>query len=227
MLSPALRLVCAFICLLGASTFLPAETPASDIWRVDNLKTIAGAPVELWGNPTLASEASAAAIRFDGKSDGVIVPLVPVANWKSFTIEMLFSPEADGGEEQRFFHIQDAQGRRILLELRTLPDAHWCLDTFLYSDSGHRLALMDRARAHPAGRWYWVALTYDAGRMTHFVNAVKECEGDILFEPMSETGRTSLGVRQNKVSWFKGAIREVRFTPAALPAEKLQRISAE
>jgi hypothetical protein len=36
------------------------------------------------------------------------------------------------------------------------------------------------------------------------------------------TGRTSIGVRQNRVSWFKGAIAEVRFTPAALPADQLR-----
>jgi hypothetical protein len=33
-----------------------------------------------------------------------------------------------------------------------------------------------------------------------------------------------VGVRQNKVYWFKGAIKEVRFTPAALAPEKLQRV---
>ncbi len=227
MLSSVLRFFCALTGLFSASAFLQAETSAADTWKLDSLTTIAGAPTELWGNPALTVDGAGASIRFNGKSDGLLVPLVPVANWKSFTIEILFSPDADGGAEQRFLHIQDEQGRRILIELRMLPDAQWCLDTFLYSDSGHRLALMDRALGHPAGRWYWAALTYDAGRMRHFVDGIKECEGDILFEPMAESGRTSLGVRQNKVSWFKGSIREVRFTPAALPAEKLQRVSRD
>ena len=34
-----------------------------------------------------------------------------------------------------------------------------------------------------------------------------------------------LGVRQNKVYWFKGAIAEVRFHDTALPDEQLQRVS--
>jgi len=36
-------------------------------------------------------------------------------------------------------------------------------------------------------------------------------------------GQISLGVRQNKVYWFKGGIREVRFHSAALTPENLQR----
>ena len=35
-------------------------------------------------------------------------------------------------------------------------------------------------------------------------------------------GQTSLGVRLNRVFWFKGDVREVRFTPAALGEEALQ-----
>lgn len=224
MLSSARRVFIAFSFLMFGSVFIEAaDAPAVSIWKLDNLTALAGAPLELWGAPKLTEDPAAPSIHFDGKSTGLIVPLVPVANWKSFTIEILFSPDADGGAEQRFLHLQDVHGRRILIELRMLPDAQWCLDTFLYSDSGHRLTLIDRTRAHPAGRWYWAALSYNAGRMTHFVDGVQECEGAILFEPMSDDGRTSLGVRQNKVSWFKGAIREVRFTSAALPAEKLQR----
>ena len=36
-------------------------------------------------------------------------------------------------------------------------------------------------------------------------------------------GQVSLGVRQNKVYWFKGGIREVRWHATALKAEQLQR----
>jgi len=35
-----------------------------------------------------------------------------------------------------------------------------------------------------------------------------------------QAGTTSLGVRLNKVHWFKGAIRTVRFTPRALKPEE-------
>jgi hypothetical protein len=54
------------------------------------------------------------------------------------------------------------------------------------------------------------------------VDGELELAGEVPFTPMT-TGRTSIGVRQNLVSWFKGAIAEVRFTPAALPAQRLAR----
>jgi hypothetical protein len=41
---------------------------------------------------------------------------------------------------------------------------------------------------------------------------------------MKEKGQIALGVRLNQVSWFKGLIRTVRFTPSALPENALQRV---
>jgi hypothetical protein len=216
------------LCIVGSFFAMmlarATDVPAPAIWSFDNLTTLGGTPLELWGAPVLSTEKPTPAVRFDGKADGLLVPGVPIAGWKNFTVEILFSPDPDGLPEQRFLHLEDEKGRRVLIELRLLPDGQWCLDTFLYSDAGHRLTLIDRTKTHPAGRWYWAAVSYADGRMTHFVEAVKECEGAIQFEPMGTSGRTSLGVRQNKVSWFKGAIREVRFTPATLTAEMLQRV---
>lgn len=51
----------------------------------------------------------------------------------------------------------------------------------------------------------------------------QEREGAVEFVPM-DAGKLSLGVRQNRVHWFKGAIREVRVTPAALAEGALQRV---
>jgi len=224
MLSLPLRCLCVATALFVAMLARAGDVPVPAIWRLDDLAALGGAKTEIWGAPALVKEGAGPSVRFDGNSDGVIVPLIPISTWKAFTIEIYFSVDADGQPEQRFLHLQDEKGRRVLIELRLLPEGQWCLDTFLYSDAGHRLTLIDRTKAHPVGRWHWAALSYADGRMTHFVDGVKECEGAIQFEPMSATGRTSLGVRQNKVSWFKGAIREVRFTPEALPAEKLQRV---
>jgi hypothetical protein len=58
--------------------------------------------------------------------------------------------------------------------------------------------------------------------MAHFVDGVKEREAAATFPPFG-AGRISLGVRQNRVSWFKGGIREVRFHTIALSPDKLQR----
>jgi len=39
-------------------------------------------------------------------------------------------------------------------------------------------------------------------------------------------GRVSLGTRQDRMSWIRGAIREARLSAEALPAERLQRVPA-
>jgi hypothetical protein len=59
--------------------------------------------------------------------------------------------------------------------------------------------------------------------MSHFVNGQKELEKAVTFALFVD-GQTSLGVRQNRVFWYKGAIREVRFHSVALAEEKLQRV---
>jgi hypothetical protein len=51
------------------------------------------------------------------------------------------------------------------------------------------------------------------------VNGQLELSKEIQFE-IQGPGRTSLGVRLNKVNWFKGAIRTARFTPGALTPEE-------
>jgi hypothetical protein len=195
---------------------------ADEVWRLDNTDKLAGHTVIVAGQPRVEKDGGKdAAVVFGGARDGLFVPAVPIAGAKVFTIEVLIRPAVDGSEEQRFLHLEDKAGRRALMELR-LKDAQWSLDTFLFSDP-NRLTLLDRTKLHPAGRWYWVALRYDGKTMTSFIDGVKELEGPVDFAGLGE-GQTSVGVRQNKVSWFKGAIGEVRFHDEALAAEKLQRV---
>ena len=220
---PLIRLSCVAILLFTALQARANAAPRETVWALNSLDHISGTPAEIWGKPVLSKSGGQNEVQFDGKADGLLVPAIAIGNWNRFTIEMLFKPEAGGLPEQRCLHLQDEKGRRLLIEIRVLNDGDWCLDTFLYSNAGHRLTLIDRTLTHPLGGWHWVALTYADGHMTHFVDGVKECGGEVQFEPMDLSGRTSIGVRQNKVSWFKGAIREIRFTPDALPADKLRR----
>jgi hypothetical protein len=85
--------------------------------------------------------------------------------------------------------------------------------------------MIDETKQHPTDRWFWVALRYDGKQMTSFVDGVKELEGPVTFAPMAE-GKLSLGVRQNRVFWFKGEVKELRFTPEALAPDKLQSSAA-
>ena len=196
-------------------------TACALVWTLQEVAQVAGHATEVVGAPRLAASGADSAIVFDGKGDGLFVPANPLAGWSAFTIEVRFRPDGSGGEEQRFLHLEDELKHRVLMETRTTPDKQWSLDTFLFQDADHKLTLLDRTRLHPADRWHWVALVYDGTKMSHYVNGVLELEGAVAFSPMT-TGRTSIGVRQNRVSWFKGAIAEVRFTPAALPAAKLR-----
>lgn len=198
-----------------------ANAPAASLtWILDSLKLVGGhAPLVLGAPQVTAGEPG---IHFNGRGDGLILPVNPLAGATEFTIEALIQPAADGEPAQRFLHIEDEHGNRTLMEIRLLADGRWCLDTFLLCGD-NRLALIDHSRLHPAGRWHWVALRCDGRRMDHFVDGVKEGEGTVVFTPFVG-GRMSLGVRLNQAFWFGGAIREVRFYQVALAEDRLQRL---
>jgi hypothetical protein len=212
------------VLLLSAVLVACAALPDDDkstVWTLRDVTRVASHVTEVVGAPKLAGSGADTAIVFDGQGDGLFVPANPVAGWSAFTIEVRFKPDGSGGEEQRFLHLEDDLKHRVLMETR-VRDRQWSLDTFLFQDAEHRLTLLDRTRQHPTDRWYWVALVYDGAKMSHYVNGELELAGEVDFKPMT-AGRTSIGVRQNRVSWFKGAIAEVRFTPTARSADRLRR----
>jgi hypothetical protein len=192
------------------------------LWSIDSLTTIGGHPVTPVGAPRVVDTPEGKAIEFDGKGDGLFVEHNPLEGLQRFTLEVIFAPAPDGSEEQRFVHVEEAvTGNRALIELRLLPGAVWCLDTFLRHGEAS-LTLIDRAITHPAASWHSAALTFDGATMTHYVDGVRELSGAVAFKPLGP-GRTSIGVRQNRVSWFKGRIRLIRVTPSALgPADLLK-----
>ncbi len=221
----------AGILLLSLSLALPQgiwaaadnvpPSPRAVIWTLDSAASIGGLQPTVLGAPRFVDDGVGPAACFNGKDDGLIIPTIPIAGWDKFTIEVLFRPDADGAEAQRFMHLQDERESRALIEIRLTPAGQWSLDTFLLSGE-HSLPLLDMAKLHPAGHWYWVALVYDGKNEAHFVDGTKEMEGEVTIAPMTK-GQTSLGVRLNKVFWFKGCIREVRFSPMALDPQQLQR----
>jgi hypothetical protein len=197
-----------------------AAATAATVWHVDSLERIGGHPATVLGNPRVVETPAGRAVEFDGLDDGLVVDANPISGLERFTAEIVFEAATDGAEEQRFLHFEEAgTGNRALVELRRLPGPSWCLDTFLlYGEAS--LALIDRAVRHPAGRWHAAALSFDGKTMTHYVDGVRELSGDVAFKPLGP-GRTSIGVRLNKRSWFKGRIRTIRITAAALPPANL------
>lgn len=195
------------------------EGAAPQVWRLDQVEKIGGRVAEAIGAPRVVG----GAVVFDGENDGLLVGVNPLAGLKEFTVEVWFRPSEDGPPEQRFWHAQDAAGSRALLETRLDGMGSWWLDTYLMNIGKEGRPLIDPKRKHATEKWYWVALRYDGKTMAHFVNGEKEREGEVEFGPTG-AGRTSIGVRQNRIHWFKGAIREVRVTPVALAEAKLQRV---
>jgi acetyl esterase/lipase len=206
-----------------AQARVTGQQPTQTVWRLDNLRMISGHAVKVIGNPKVVDTDIGAAIAFDGRDDGLLLDFNPLAGLKRFTVEILFQPAPDGTEEQRFLHMEEAgTGNRALIELRLPPAGQWSLDTYLRSgDSG--LTLLDRGRTHSSGRWHVAALTYDGKVMRHFVDGREELSGDTAFAPLA-AGRTSIGVRQNLISWFKGMVYSIRISSEALPSAQLMNV---
>jgi len=157
------------------------------------------------------------AICFNGVSDAIFIEEMPLSGLKKFTIEMIIEPQSGGNFEQRFLHCGETQGDRILLELRATPEG-WYFDAFV-AVGEQKLALIDPNLLHPLDQWYHLAYVIDNGKLETFVNSKKELEGSVIFSPV-QGGKTSIGVRQNEVSWFKGAVYSVRFTDNALTPDE-------
>jgi hypothetical protein len=206
----------------GGAHMSGAADTSKAVWHLDTLSSVGGLTPEVLGAPKRFSGKGRTALCFDGKSDGLFLPVNPIEGWSRFTIEILFRPDGDGPPEQRFLHIQDDQERRALIETRLTDQRTWSLDTFLRDTDTNKLALLDRAKAQPTDQWYWAALVYDGVTMSHYVNGIRQLEGAVTFPPTGP-GRISLGMRQNKVHWFKGCIAQVRFSPSALAPDELQR----
>lgn len=212
----------SIILILISSSFCNAQNPI--LWPLDNLSKIGGNTIEIIGNPKVIETDIGSAIEFNGIDDGLIVANNPMSGANAFTVEIIFKPYTGGGIEQRFLHFQQDDNNRILIELRNNNDNNWTLDTFIKSGSSSK-ALLDYSFTHNLDAWNHAALIYKDGVMQHYVNGQKELEDTIDYQVVN-SGQTSLGVRLNKVSWFKGAIHSVRVTPSALSPTEFMEISS-
>jgi hypothetical protein len=200
-----------------------ASTMKQPTWELNSDSSqVGGYPTQVLGAPKLIETPQGKALEFDGKQDGIIVAANPLADAERFTLEVIFRPEAGGPKEQRFVHLQEAGSEnRILIEARLTEDNRWFLDTFIRSGETDQTLYAEKF-LHPVGKWFQAALVFDGREMRHYVNGVREMAAPIHYRPL-KAGQTSLGVRLNRVFWFKGAIRKVRFTHGALaPADFLK-----
>ena len=191
---------------------------AAQMWHIDNLEKIGGQRATVLGHPKIIDAPGGKALEFNGVDDALFLNVHPLAGAKAWTWEVIFRPASGGAPEQRFFHLQeDGSDNRMLFEIRVIGD-QWCLDAFAKSgDAQH--ALLDRTKLHPLDAWYHAAAVYDGHQFRNYVDGVLEGSTEIYLEPQ-KAGQTSLGVRINKVNYFKGAILAARMTPRALRPEE-------
>lgn len=195
------------------------------IWKFDRLEAIGGHKTVVEGRPQLIPTAAGKAVLVNGADDVIFIENHPLAGASTFTIEAVFRP--DGGVfEQRWLHLAeadpvngDAQSPRTLFEVRVVEDK-WYLDAFT-TGPGYNKALVVPEKTFPVGRWYAVQQSFDGKIYRSYVDGVLQDEAAIDFKPHGP-GRTSVGMRINKVTPFKGAVLQARFTPRALgPADFL------
>lgn len=172
--------------------------------------------IRIAGNPQIIESKYGKVLEFSGIGDGLFLNETPLAGLSQFTIEAFFKPESGGNFEQRFFHSGEIRGDRVLLEIRTTA-TDWYFDAFVKSGDQSK-TLIDPNLKHPLDQWYHVAYVVNNGKLTTYINGQKELEATISFSPL-QTGKTSMGVRLNEQSWFKGAIAFIRITPEALSPE--------
>ncbi len=221
--------------LAGCAVMLhakPALTQGAQdaTWQFDRLDKIGGNPARVYGEPKIITTPAGKAVLFDGVHDGLIIDKHPLAGFSQFTFEALVRP--DGGDPaQRWFHLAETdpnsgldatvapnnptadQNARFTFELRVDGDRCY-FESFTHGPS-YQSALIDKTKTHPLGQWYVVTQTYDGQTHRSFVNGVLEREGPLAYVPQGP-GHSSVGMRINHVSYFKGAVMRARFAPRAL-----------
>lgn len=205
--------------LLGmAAARLPAAASNGETWKLNSLRRIGGHVPTIEGRPRVLN----GAIAFNGVDDAIFLDIHPLGGAREFTWEVVFRPARDGAAEQRFFHLQEnGTDNRMLFETRLVGDM-WYLDSYLKSGNA-AATLVDKEKLHRTGEWHHAAAVCDGREFRNYVNGAQQGAAPIAFEP-HKSGRTSLGVRINRVNYFKGEIRMARMTPRVLsPDQFLKR----
>jgi len=202
---------------LGIIASHSAQAQKQITWSADYFPQI----IELCGYPQIIETALGPAVEFDGVADGAFLDSVPVKGMEEVTVEMIFKPYSNAAFEQRFMHMGAYSGARIMFESRVKEDNTWYFDAFVHlGEKAKSKALIDENLTHPCDKWYNLTLVAGKEGISSYVNGVLQQSYPLPYEPVINEGATSIGVRQNKVCWFKGAIFKVRVTEGCLKPEQ-------
>ena len=215
---------------LTAIAILASAAPVAGqpvVWAFDRLDKIGGHKTTVLGEPKVVDTPLGKAVEFDGVDDALFIDNHPLAGAETFTIEAIFRP--DGGQrEQRWFHLSERDpatgadtNNRMLFEIRVVED-NWYLDSFHQSGTASG-TLMNKEAVHPLRAWHHVATVYDGKELSNYVNGVRQGAVAVRLAPHG-AGHTSVGVRINKVFYFKGAVHLARFTRSALPPAQFLKV---
>tara|TARA_R110002050_G_scaffold97971_2_gene203639 strand:+ start:25776 stop:26468 length:693 start_codon:yes stop_codon:yes gene_type:complete len=182
-------------------------------WLLANILKTKSNSLKISGNPKLVLSKYGESVSFNGVDDALFINEMPLKLLDEFTVEMIFNPALNAPFEQRVIHIGEVSEDRMLLEIRAV-NGNWYFDGFIASGE-NKLALIDENLVHPLGQWYHVALVVTKNSLSTYVNGKLELTEPYTFNPI-ETGQSSVGVRLNKRSWFKGDIYKVRISPKQL-----------
>jgi len=221
--------------LTAPATDAAARPSSSIVWTFDRLDRVGGAATRIEGQPTLIDTPLGRATLFDGVDDALFIDRHPLAGATTFTFEAIFRPDG-GAFAQRWFHLASDEpaarpgaapvppsNTRFLFEIRVVEQS-WYLDAFVRGP-GYNKALIFPEKLFPIGRWFHVAQTYDGKTYRSYVDGVPQGEAEIAFTPQGP-GRASVGTRMTRESYFRGAIRQARFTPRALAPAAFLRMPA-
>jgi hypothetical protein len=205
----------------ASALWLSAASQTGETWRIESIDHIGAHTTTILGHPRVIEAPGGNAVEFNGIDDALFLDIHPLAGAETWTWEVVFRPDPGGAPEQRFFHLQENDtDNRMLFEIRVIGN-QWCLDSFAKGGEGSQ-ALLDRTKLHPLGAWYHAAAVYDGHQFRNYVDGVLEGSAEVRLEPQ-RAGQTSLGVRFNKVNYFKGAIFAARMTPRALRPDEFMK----
>ena len=221
--------------LCSAALFLSSlAAPGADrakVWTFDRVDKIGGHPTMVLGHPHVIKTPMGKAVQFNGVDDALFIPEHPLAGVETFTFEAIFRPERGGAPEQRWFHLAEQDPKtgedtdsRFLFEIRVIGD-QWCLDAFVHTPMANK-ALLDRKLLHPLDVWHQVAMVYDGKEFSSYVNGVLQGKAEVHFNPEGP-GHSSVGVRINKMYFFKGSVRQARFTPRPLSPDEFLKVRVD
>jgi len=216
-----------FFFILALNTTFTYAVDNQVIWNTDNLSSIGGYIVTLYGNPKVITTDKGNALEFNANSitapvtntgDRIQIKGNPLGTSNSeFTIEMIFKPYATATDfAPRVFHIcrPDSMSGPRVMTIETRSTNTWTTDFYIKSVTGSGKM---GTTPYPTNQWMHIAMTYKNGVMNGYVNGQLDAtQTGTMYTGLPAAAEVSLGGRMNNVNYFKGAIRKLIFTPIAL-----------